>query len=442
MKNWINEQKRETCNLINTVTRPRIDISHFKVAQEFAYSILEKHVNDPNAKQLLMRVEGVAGTGKSHLLNACCNLLDDYAPNVKDFYIVAAPTGRAAYNVLGTTMHSAFILGLKDKDFKDLANESLRNFQEKLKNCMYIFIEEFGMVGQSMLGKLDKRLRSAKCNNLPFGGMNIIMFGDRKQLPPVLDNPLWSNKITTNTIARAGKALWTLFDTVVELTENVRQNDPSQEAFRQLLGRLRNGQCLGSDYHILEPRLTGNALDADRFKNSMYLMYENSEVDDMNQEELLNLYNREINPQRSIRIDAHHNNPAAATIASDLMMGLQSSIILARDARVMITANLWTERGITNGTTGTIRHIIYTEGACPPSLPLAVIVELDEGYTGPCLQNQPRYVVINPVTRGINSPTGRLERTMLPLRLAFAITIHKCQGKIYNFLQMQIYNIN
>ena len=175
--------------------------------------------------------------------------------------------------------------------------------------------------------------------------------------------------------------------------------------------------------------MTGQALDEARFQNALYLIYDNWQVDDFNMEALELLGTRQFDPQRSIRIDAEHNRPEAARMSSDVMMGLQSSLIIARSCRVMITSNLWTQQGITNGATGTLRFIIYNGTGRPPALPLAVIVELDDEYHGPHLPGLPRHVVINPITRGLNTNSGRLERTMLPLRVAFAITIHKCQGK-------------
>ena len=437
MKNWIPNQKAALDPRYAVKTRPVVDASKLNADQRFALKILEDHVKqpdnrslkNPNAKQLCMRIEGEAGHGKSFLLNAMCNLLDKYSPkDCMNFYHVCAPTGRAAHGVLGTTCCSLFCLGIGE--FNDLGSESLIALQKRFAGSVYCFADEYGMIGQIMAGKIDKRLRKATGINKPFGGINMIWFGDRKQLPPVLDHSLWYTKCTsTKPLSIAGRALWKSFNVVVNLTVNVRQNDPAEQPFRDFLGRLRDARCIRSDYDLLAPRVTGQALDEARFQNALYLIYDNWQVDDFNMEALELLGTRQCDPQRSIRIDAEHNRPEAARMSSDVMMGLQSSLIIARSCRVMITSNLWTQQGITNGATGTLRFIIYNGTGRPPALPLAVIVELDDEYHGPHLPGLPRHVVINPITRGLNTNSGRLERTMLPLRVAFAITIHKCQGK-------------
>ena len=82
---------------------------------------------------------------------------------------------------------------------------------------------------------------------------------------------------------------------------------------------------------------------------------------------------------------------------TDDMMGLESSLFLARGAKVMITQNLWTEKGITNGTAGVVSHIIFEDNISPPNLPIALIIKMDSDYIGPHLIGLPNHIVLRPI---------------------------------------------
>ena len=94
----------------------------------------------------------------------------------------------------------------------------------------------------------------------------------------------------------------------------------------------------------------------------------------------------------------------------------------------MLTMNLWPAVGLCNGSTGTVMDIIYTTPHKPPDLPVAVIVKFDN-YIGPSLSEKvPSLVAIAPVTVSTQSGNSVHERQQLPLKLAWALTIHKSQG--------------
>ena len=110
------------------------------------------------------------------------------------------------------------------------------------------------------------------------------------------------------------------------------------------------------------------------------------------------------------------------------MSGLEPVVFLAKGARVMLTMNLWSSVGLCNGATGTVVDIIYQNNHQPPDLPIAVIVEF-ENYGGPVFNvNQPLCIPICPITVTSQTEIGFHERQQLPLRLAWALTIHKSQG--------------
>ena len=111
------------------------------------------------------------------------------------------------------------------------------------------------------------------------------------------------------------------------------------------------------------------------------------------------------------------------------MGGLEPKLFLCLGARVMLTRNLWTEKGLCNGSMGTVLDIIYKEGDNPPALPIAVLVQFDDSYTGPSFcSDKPRCVPIIPETNESDLHGTFCERQQLPLKLSWAITIHKSQG--------------
>ena len=93
----------------------------------------------------------------------------------------------------------------------------------------------------------------------------------------------------------------------------------------------------------------------------------------------------------------------------------------------MLTVNLWPQVGLCNGTTGIVVDIIYAANHQPPDLPIAVIVKFDN-YTGPSISAIPSCVPTPPITASVNACNSVHERQQIPLRLAWAITIHKSQG--------------
>lgn len=110
------------------------------------------------------------------------------------------------------------------------------------------------------------------------------------------------------------------------------------------------------------------------------------------------------------------------------MLGLEPVIFLAKRAKVMLTMNLWTDVGLCNGATGTLVHFIYTPNHHPPDLPNAVIVKFDN-YRGPSIMSTlPNCVPICSITVTSQTLDGVHERQQLPLKLAWAMTIHKSQG--------------
>ena len=115
------------------------------------YTIVQQHMEAETPPPLRMIVSGTAGTGKSYIIH-CLRLL------LGDRVRVAAPTGVAAFNIEGHTLHSLLSLPTKG-EYKDLEGERLHHMQQSLAEMQYLIIDEMSMVGRKTNGQIDKRLR-------------------------------------------------------------------------------------------------------------------------------------------------------------------------------------------------------------------------------------------------------------------------------------------
>ena len=271
---------------------------------------------------------------------------------------------------------------------------------------------------------IDRRCKQASgCHDKLLGNKSLILCGDPAQLPPVADKPLY-HAIPTNSIGEQGYLTYQMFHTVVKLKINqrVQGDNPEQIQFRQLLLRLRKGDSTVDVWKLLLTRQPTNVDNLVEFNDAVRLFYSNEEVANYNYEQLVTLQ------QPIAQISARHSSVAAKKVSPDNFSGLQPLVFLAKGAKVMLTMNLWPAVGLCNDATGTVVDFIYQNNQQPPDLPIAVIVKFDV-YRGPSIsQTLPSCVPICPFTTTAQLSDGFHERQQLPLRLAWAITIHKSQG--------------
>lgn len=371
---------------------------------------------------MLYLVKGIAGSGKSYVIDALRNLLQT---NCR----VLAYTGKAASNVSGITLHSLLKLPIGTKRLNDLKGTALHQLQSDLENVKYLIIDEYSFVGQGLFGWIDSRCRQATGKtNTPFGGISVLLFGDIAQLSPVGDKVLYHLKPKTEKQTQ-GYLMYNQFNKVVNLTVNqrVKGNNKEQSNFRALLNKARNGDLTEADWHTLLLKTPQNVSNIQEFeKSSIKLSYFKEKVAELNMIKL-----KALNEPIAI-VKARHSN-GAHNLSSDDVGGLEPVIYLARGARVMLTMNIWTEVGLCNGALGTLVHFVYANGQQPPCLPICVIIQFDENYNGPSISSSfPRCVPICPITQVSQTLGHSAERQQLPLRLAWAMTIHKSQGLTLN----------
>jgi ATP-dependent DNA helicase PIF1 len=204
-----------------------LDINSFSEMQKLAYHIVKSHFDDISSEkeQLCLIIIGVAGTGKSYLINAIRNLLQSKCA-------VTATTGKAAYNIRGITLHSLLKLSIWSRGNKDLTGQSLCRSQDNLNDIDYIIIDEYSMLGQVTFGWVDKRCKQATgYYDRVFGGKSFILTGDPGQLPPVADKILYHAK-PSNAVGEQGHQAYYMFDKVVKLAVNQRVQGMSSEQVR------------------------------------------------------------------------------------------------------------------------------------------------------------------------------------------------------------------
>ena len=377
------------------------------------YTTVHQHYEAVNPQPLRMIVSGTAGTGKSYLIH-CLRLF------LKHQLSVSAPTGVAAFNVDGHTLHSLLSLPTRS-DFKDLEGERLNKLQQSFSDIKYIIIDEMSMVGRKTLGQVDRRLRQAFPHHRQelFGGCSYLLFGDFGQLPPVMDLPLYTT-VPRSELSDQGRTAYQTFKQAAFLDQVMRQSgqDPQQVQFREILLRLRDARVTVADWNCLMTQTPTHVQDLSPFATALHLIPTVEAVVEHNVTQLC------ASGQPIATINAVHTGTNASKAPADDAGGLEAVICLAKSARVMLTSNLWVDVGLVNGAMGTIQAICYHSGG-PPDLPIAVMVHFDS-YSGPTLHNGA--VPITPLRRTWSSSGVQCSRLQLPLKLAWAVTIHKSQG--------------
>ena len=390
-----------------------VDCRNLQRKQLQVYQLVHQQFYNVDTEPLRLIVSGTAGTGKSYLIHCLKQLLQD---TVK----VAAPTGVAAFNIGGSTLHSLLHLPTRG-EFKQLEGRSLQQLQESFSGIRFLIIDEKSMVGRKMFGQIDSRLRQAFPHSADqvLGGCNCLLFGDFGQLPPVMDLPLYSTA-TRSSISDLGLAAYQMFTKAIVLTEVMRQTgtDPDQVLFRSILHHLRDCHVTISDWQHLMSRTPAHVPEYCSFENALQL---HPTVEAVTEHNLSMLYR---NGQPVAEIKAVHTGPGAHKASSDEAGGLQAVVHIAHFCRVMLTSNIWIEVGLVNGAMGTIHSICYQNGG-PPDLPLAVMIKFDS-YFGPTFHDGT--VPIVPIRRNWIDHGVPCSRLQLPLKLAWAVTIHKSQG--------------
>jgi len=352
------------------------------MTQAQALAILESGAN--------VLLTGAAGTGKTYTLNQFIKRARRKGKAVA----VTATTGLAATHLGGNTIHAWSGIGVHDelpKRFNDYLSKSRRDL---IVNSDILIIDEISMLHDYRLDMVDHALRQARGNNFAFGGIQVVLCGDFFQLPPVNRNDSRQGSFIV------GSNAWRESDfTVCYLQQQYRQAD--DQAYADILNGIRGGVLMRSQIELLQSR--AQAVD-DPFTIRTRLLTTNVDVDAINHQHL-NSIDQETHEyyMQTTGGKQYVETLKRSCLASEVLQ-------LKRGASVMTIKNS-TDRKFVNGSLGTV--IDFEKNTDHP------IVVLSNGNE----------VTIRPDTWELrDGDKKRASLTQLPLRLAWAITVHKSQG--------------
>lgn len=327
---------------------------------------------------------GEPGAGKTYTIN----LFTEWLSEQGICYAVTASTGIAASHIDGSTIHSWSGMGImKNLEQADVDGIRFNKFHYKrIVPVETLILDEVSMLDATFIDDLDKILKAVHKNTKPFGGVQVVMVGDFFQLPPV-------SREGSVRFAFESKA-WEEADLrVCYLTEQHRQ---STGIFTDVLRAMRFGSMTDEHRLVIQKRMSSGEAPTNLFTH-------NKDVDYMNDEKLEKL------PGKKFKFEMHSSgNDKSIEILKKYCLSPET-LVLKKDAVVMFTANK-PDRGYMNGSVGTVEDV---------GKDFIKIRLIDGTIVYPEQHTWKAYDERKNVKASISQ---------LPLRLAWAITVHKSQG--------------
>lgn len=361
------------------------------MTQSEALSILKTGAN--------VFLTGEPGSGKTHTVNAYIAWLRSHAIEPS----ITASTGIAATHVGGMTVHAWSGIGIADAMTPTLLDTiaSKEHVARRLQKAKVLIIDEVSMLSANVLSMVDEVAREVRHEPaLAFGGMQVVLVGDFFQLPPVsrkeasfaFESPAWEK----------------LNPIVCYLSEQHRQDDSQ---FLDILSAIRAGEW----DHTHVSLITGRETEYDAIEEGVpQLFTHNADVDRINAEQLAKL------PGSSKTFVMQ--GTGSAVLAQSLMRGCLSpeNLVLKEGAIVMATKNN-PAQGYANGTLG-------------------IITEFERGTGHPMMETHDgRVITIAPAEWAVEEGGKvRAKITQVPLKLAWAVTVHKSQGQSLDAAAMDL----
>lgn len=366
----------------------------------------------------IMFITGKAGSGKTYLL-------DYFIKRTTRNVAVVAPTGIAALNAGGQTIHSFFGLDIHVQDMQKIRKQGI-NYKKKeiLRNLDILIIDEASMVRTDIMDAIDTKLQIATGSNAPFGGKRVILFGDLYQLPPVVEsqvdrylNDKYGGIFFFNAPVFRRVNLHTY-----ELQEVFRQKD--DRAFIGILNDVRENKITNNCLDALNARCFSHKYDPDN--PYLTLAPRNETVSRINQERL-----NEISGQEYVykaKIDGEFNKGSFPT---------EYELRLKEGAQIIMLKNDTLNDEQPGGNVGR-RWVNGTLGIVSELGPNTVKVMING------VEHALDRVSWEKKEYSYDAKTKKLEArtiatfTQFPIRLAWALTIHKSQGQTYKYVNLDL----
>ena len=353
------------------------------MTQAEALAILKTGVN--------VFLTGEPGSGKTHTVNAYVKYLRERGIEPA----ITASTGIAATHIGGYTIHSWSGVGVR-RDISDYEIEMLYSKEKTAKRIIdakVLIIDEISMLDGSLIGSVDRVLRTLRRRPLmeeePFGGLQVVFVGDFFQLPPISEDRHSVFAFASNSWREANPV-------VCYLSEQHRQEDPE---LLDILVSMRRGEITAAQEYALRDRL-GKEPEKEV---ATRLYTHNVDVDRINQQQLEQLESEE----HTYEMQSQGGRALVDALKNHCLSPEQ--LVLKEGAAVMFTRNNF-DAGYVNGTLGKV--IGFDDGGLP-------MVETRDG----------RSFLVDTIDWTIQDGNKILAKiTQLPLRLAWAITVHKSQG--------------
>lgn len=363
-------------------------------------------------------ITGNAGTGKS-------TLLEYFKASTEKKVAILAPTGVAALNIEGQTIHSFFLIPPNITPDKVLDHKLSDKRKKMIASLDMIIIDEASMLRADLLDCIDVSLRHHRHEeNIAFGGVQMVFIGDLYQLPPVVvgeERDIFRNYYSSPYFFSA-KSMEEIDMTFLELEKIYRQTD---DKFITLLNKVRNNTINYEEIQILNTRLDPNCDDSYGKEFVITLTTTNAAADEKNRKELEKLSTFEQTFYGEIEGDF-----------SKKSLPTQMELELKEGAQVMMLNNDGAGRWV-NGSIGKITKIEFDDLEMDDVL----TVKLDNGKSVKITKhswNIHKYFFNEETQKLDTQVAGSFHQ--FPLRLAWAVTIHKSQGKTFEKVIIDIGN--